>query len=175
MQPFFRLAMLFFLFLHFLLTNSFLLCEHFIVHNQPFWDSLFNEIASGCDLDRLARDYNGNLNEVILFVDPDVYKLLYPVQNEINNEAVCAELVGDNYEQSPNDFTVCVSYPPENVLEMSNQQIKEFLKETTVVRMGPKTQGAISGEIAPFTRFRVEPHNDLLNLELNREINDIKG
>lgn len=108
-------------------------------------------------------------------MNPDLYKLLHPLHNQINNEAVGAELVGDNYEQSPNNFTVCVSYPPENAEEMSHQQIIEFLKETTVIKMGPKTQGAISGEIAAFTRFRVEPHNDLLNLELNREINDIRG
>lgn len=108
-------------------------------------------------------------------MNPDLYKLLHPVHNKRNNEVVGAELVGDNYEQSPDNFTVCISYPPKNVDEMSHQQIREFLKETTIIKMGAKTQGAISGEIAPFTRFRVEPHNDLLSLELNREINDIRG
>ena len=173
---FFRLVVLFFLFLDFLLTNSFLLCEHLIVCNDPFWYSLFNEVASGSDLDKLARDYKGNLNEVNLFVNPELYKLLDPLNNQINNEVVGAQLVGDNYDQSPNNFSVCVSYPPANVEEMSHQEIIQLVKKTTVVKMEPSSQqGVISGEIAPYVRLRVEPHNDLLNLDLDQEIENIIG
>ena len=84
-------------------------------------------------------------------------------------------MVGNNYGESPDDFTVCVSYPPANVDEMSNNEIIGFLSETIVIRKGSNIQGVASGEINPFTRLRVVEDNDLLNRDLNREINDIRG
>ena len=171
---FLRLTMLFLIFSDFLLTKSFLFYENFIVYNEPFRDFLFNEIT-GSDLDKLAKDHTDSLNEVRFLVNLDLYKSLHPVHNRINNEAVCAELIGDNYEESPDDFTVGLPYPPQNIGSMSDPQIKAFLKSTIIIQKGSNTQGVVTGEMTPSTRLRVEEGDDLLNRELNREINDIRG
>jgi len=160
--------MLFFLFLDFLLTNTFSICEHFVQHNnRPFIDLEHRQIDNGCNLGDLVKTHDNRLNDAVILVDPEKYKLLNPKTREINNEAVNAILVGDNRNESGNNFTAYIVYPPENVAKMSNSEIVEFVRETTHIDLIGTWMDV--GKRATFVNFRVEAHNDLLNIEIPEE------
>ena len=124
------------------------------------------------DLDSFTNDFINSRNDLLLAVDMDEYRRAHPVNNPLHPSFIRARLEGNDLNPGDNSMRVLVFYPPENVDDLSDREVEDYLFDSTRLIHnvpGRRPRMTLASKASMIREFDVESWDALDNIGFEHE------